>query len=106
MRSALLSIAVIGLATAMPASANDNTMSVKVTMSDLDLSRSADAKQLRARLDRAARKVCVVPGSRSLIEYAAFNACRTAALSEANLKAERAIAAATTGSGQVRTARR
>lgn len=107
MRSAiLLSIAAIGLSAAAPASADENTVSINVAMSDLDLSKPADAARLRARIGRAARAACTDPGARGVVAHGAFTACRTAALENANLRAERAIAAAVTGSGQVRTARR
>lgn len=108
MRSALLlSVLAIGLGTASPAAADENAVSVPVVMADLDLSTPADAARLRTRLDRAATAACAAPGTQGVLARQAFNSCKGAALAGANLRAERAIAAArTVGSGEIRTARR
>ena len=110
MRNALLiSVLAIGLGAASPAAATDaaDAVSVPVGMADLDLSKPADAARLRARLGRAATAACAAPGISSVRERLSFVACKTAALSVANLKAEQAVATARmAGSAEIKTARR
>lgn len=107
MRSAfLLTVVTIGLGAASPALADDNAVSISVGTRDLDLSQPGDAARLRSRLARAAGTACVHPGTRSVAEFTAFNACKSAALGSAELRAERAIAAAARGGGRIQTARR
>ena len=96
-----------GLLAAAPVLANDDAVSMQVSATDLDLSNPADAQRLRARLARAATAVCIDPGMRGVQAARAFDTCRSEALSQAGLKADRAIAAVTVhGSGRVQTARR
>ena len=108
----LLTVLAVGLAAASPAAAspavaNDDAVSVPVTLTDLDLSKPADAARLRTRLSRAATTACAAPGTQGVHARQAFGACRSAALSKAELSAERAIAAASQTPGTaIRTARR
>ena len=109
MRNALLiSVLAIGLGAASPAlAADDDAVSVPVGMADLDLSKPAGAARLRARLARAATAACAAPGTHGVHAQQAFGACKSAALGRANLRAERAIAAASmAGSAEIKTARR
>ena len=108
MRSALLlSIVAIGLGAAAPAVADQNLVSVPVNIADLDLSKPTDATRLRTRLNRAAQTACQDPGTSGVSARMAFTSCRSTALSHANLKAERAIAAARIGgTAEIKTARR
>lgn len=108
MRNALLiSVLAIGLGAPAPALADDDAVSMSVSMADLDLSKPADAARLRTRIGRAATAACIAPGTRGVQARRAFDACRSAALHGANLRADRAIAAAgVAGSAQIRTARR
>lgn len=103
----LLPVLAIGLAAASPAVANDDAVSVPVALADLDLSKPADAARLRTRLGRAATAACATPGTQGVHARQAFGACRSAALGKANLRAERAIAAANvSGGAKIKTARR
>lgn len=80
---------------AVPATASDvDTVSVKVATGRLDFAKPADVARLQSKLGRAADAACAMPGRRGVRDSQEFAACRTRALSEARLKADRAIAAA------------
>lgn len=92
--SPLIATVATSLIAATPAFANDDAISRDVMTADLDLSSSVDIERLHSRLARAARTVCREPGTRGVQAGAAYTRCRSDALSKANLRAERAIAAA------------
>ena len=56
---------------------------VTVSYQDLDLSRSADARVLYGRLQRAAESVCGAPSRYELVRYAAFQRCVQVTLGDA-----------------------
>lgn len=79
---------------AAPVAARDDTVSVMVATHKLDLSKPADVACLHRKLGRAASAVCAMPGQRTVLDNQAFATCRNRALSEARLKADRAVAVA------------
>ena len=73
---------------------NENTVSAEINIRGLQLTSEADVRRLHQRVSRAAKAVCAIPGSRGVADRAAFNACRAAAMRDAQRQIETAIAAA------------
>lgn len=101
--------AIAAAAPAVPAVAapDADAVSVRVSYADLDLADVGDAARLRSRLGRAATSACAEPGRQGVQARRAYMICRDAALGQARLAADRAIASAVgQGGGKVQTARR
>jgi len=60
-----------------------DSQAVHVSTSDLDLNSPAGRDRLKARVGRAANKVCGANDARGVQAYRAFSNCRAAALQEA-----------------------
>ncbi|MBS0365108.1 MAG: UrcA family protein [Proteobacteria bacterium] len=77
--------AVVTLGLAAAAHADNETLSVRVNYSDLNLSSSAGASKLYQRITAAAREVCPYD-SRSMAQYEHAKACKRQAIDEAVAK--------------------
>ena len=91
---ALTAAAVALLATAAPARAGqaDATVTAKVHYSDLDLDGSAGEAALKARIQRAAIKVCGEADGRTVADYGRVATCRANAIADASPKMNAVIA--------------
>jgi len=69
---------------AMPILADEDTQSVKVDYSDLDLQHERGVKTLEGRVKRAVRSVCDVGGDRSFHEKALARDCASRARTQAD----------------------
>ncbi|MGL3822574.1 UrcA family protein [Sphingopyxis sp. R3-92] len=77
----LLAASVAAAGIAAPAAANeDNQPRALVSYKDLDLSQAADRARLSSRIERAARKICVVEPRRDLQRQAESRECRAQAM--------------------------
>ncbi|SEH11399.1 UrcA family protein [Sphingopyxis sp. YR583] len=103
-----LSLALSLTAIAMPAAAQAEETATAVRIDNLDLTRAGDRGKLDARLKSAARKICD-NGVRGAAENSRRAACVSAALTQVEPQAQRAIAQAQGGTRlallMVRTAR-
>ncbi|HUO11709.1 MAG TPA: UrcA family protein [Caulobacteraceae bacterium] len=81
---AIAAVAVSAIGTMALSQPVDEPIRVMVTYSDLDIGHAPGAAILLSRLDAAAKKACGgEPDIRVLAERAAFEKCRTSALSQA-----------------------
>lgn len=81
---------------AFPAYAQEATRSTEVRYADLNLNSADGAAALKARVTRAARKVCGVADSLALREAAAARGCAKVAAAKAMPQVELALAKAGT----------
>ncbi|WP_022683466.1 UrcA family protein [Sphingobium bisphenolivorans] len=83
----------VGLASPDLAAAMEHGASTAVSYADLDLSKQADARRLRARAGKAIRSLCTQPRQGVLASPAEI-LCRRAAMVKAQAQIERAVALA------------
>lgn len=90
---------------AVPALAQETTVSMKVAYGDLDLGSAAGAATLNGRIKAAVRQVCGTGSSRSLAEFQSIHRCRVAARASALPQVNLALARAGVGSVVVAASR-
>ncbi len=77
--AALSSLAIMSAAAAAPAAAQE-TRSIEVEYSDLDLASPKGAERLQSRIELAARRVCGAVDMRSIADRRAHNTCVAGAI--------------------------
>ncbi len=92
----LAAIAATAATMSFPAYAADGARSTEVRYADLNLATSAGAEALKARVARAAKRVCTVDGDRSLSGVAEARKCADLSLARAMPQVELALANAGT----------
>lgn len=99
-RSTLFFAALAAVATAgtiaVPAQAGEAGKISEVRFSDLNLASADGAAVLKARIERAAKKVCTVAGDNTLDGLAQAKACQKVAVAKAMPQVELALAKAGT----------
>jgi len=86
----------LGLASPGLAGASEQATGMAVSYADLDLSRQAGARQLRARVQRAVRTICAQPRQGVLASPSEIR-CRQTATAKAQEQIERVVARAVSG---------
>jgi UrcA family protein len=92
----LAALAATAATVAFPAFAAETAPSTEVHYSDLNLASTAGADALKARVARAAKRVCTVDGEKSLSGAAEARKCAEVALAKAMPQVELALANAGT----------
>jgi UrcA family protein len=92
MKTSLILAAALTAVSALPVAAGaQQTRTVEVRYGDLDLSADAAVNQLKSRVARAARSICINSAVRDLATRNIQQACYRAALEEANRDVEVAV---------------
>lgn len=89
------------MAFAVPASAEPESRSAVVRVTDLNLADPAGEKTLRRRVSFALTQVCGDAADRNLAARSPIRACRTEAMAKAKPQIEMAVASARTGRAYV-----
>ena len=92
----LAALAATAATVSFPAFAQSATQATNVHYSDLNLASADGASELKARVERAAKRVCSEPGDRSLNGAAQARSCSKIAVAKAMPQVELALANAGT----------
>lgn len=92
----LAALAATAATVSFPAFATEAAPTTEVRYADLNLATAGGAQALKARVERAAKRVCRIDGDRTLASAAQAKACTSIAIAKAMPQVELALANAGT----------